>query len=674
MQYRAPPGADAEASQIPTPLQREKRSFVLALLARGPAPKTEASHQAAGSRLEQVNRVMAAGEEANRGNPWLTSTKRRDKLRKALGYWWAIGADQVVLSWIGFGVKLRFETKPESLYFANHKSYWDEIEHVEKEHKAQLEAGNFAEVTGDKVKIGNPLQVEVNEKGKRRMCTDTRWANAHLADYSFTQETLNKHVAAIVARDMEMLTTDVEAAYYQLKLHKDSQGYCGWRHGGKWILPLVLIFGLSVAPFIFTKVMRVVLIFVRSLGIRGSNCIDDNIWAAEPELVGEVLQIVLLVFGKLGWVFNSKCVLTPSTTVLYNGMWIDSRRFEMRATDGKIDAVRRLAWKIWFTARDGGKVLLKDLQKLTGRLQSIKLALEGVAVWTRGVYADVAKALEETEQRPGEWFKLHLREAAMADLNFWAYRLGRQNGLPINDSGSEVRLTVEVNTDASDVGFGAHTGDEGSEVHGELPRAVLGRSSTAREIAGVIEAAKLMQKKLKRQRVRVTMDSYPAIRNFINGGGPKAELNALVKQWWIWCQRNGVTPVYRWVPREENTLADVLSKRAAATYALRRGVEDKIRHWLTEEGQPGIHANQWLQTSVIAPEIHCISVRIEDARRARKPVCLVLPLWRGQTWWPQVKETSVARLRLGEMRAVIESAINEHGHTQMEAHLIVPLD
>jgi hypothetical protein len=124
-------------------------------------------------------------------------------------------------------------------------------------------------------------------------------------------------------------------------------------------------------------------------------------------------------------------------------------------------------------------VLLNDLQKLTGRLQSMKLALEGVAVWTRGIYADIAQALQLTEQRPGKYHRMRLRYNALADLNFWAFRLGRQNGLPINDEGSEVHLTMH--TDASDVGYGAHTDVAGSEIHGELPPEALGSSSTARD-------------------------------------------------------------------------------------------------------------------------------------------------------------------------------------------------
>lgn len=84
-----------------------------------------------------------------------------------------------------------------------------------------------------RVKVGNPVQVEVNEKGKRRQRVDMRYTNRFLADYEFTQETLGGHVSQIVKRHMLMITTDVAKAYYQVPLHKDSQAYCAWRHNGK---------------------------------------------------------------------------------------------------------------------------------------------------------------------------------------------------------------------------------------------------------------------------------------------------------------------------------------------------------------------------------------------------------------------------------------------------------
>lgn len=650
--------------------QVEKQRYVLRLMATARSEEVAQAATETKNRRAYVEQTMKEGSEMNENNPWLRSTKRRDYLRQSLGYWWAIGADRTTIGWLGFGVRLRFEQTVPRRAFRNHASYHENVEHIMSEHATHVKDGSFAEVEEDEVMVGNPVQVEINAKGKARMCIDMRFANAFLADYAFTQETLNQHVALIVRPNEEMITTDVAKAYYQVPLHKDSQGYCAWRHDGKWIKPTILVFGLSVAPFIFTKIMRVLLKFHRSLGISGTNCIDDNLWSAPKEEIREVRDIVKIVFGKVGWRFNEKCVFEPNTTVLYNGMWVDSKRFEIRATDEKIEAVRKIAWKMWYLARDGKEVTLNDMQVLTGRLQSLRLALEGVAVWTRGIYREVTRIMIATDQRPRKYEAILLGIDAMTDLNFWAHRLGKQNGLPIRDIATEER--VVMHTDASDVGYGATAKMDGEtiEVNGELDEALLDKSSTAREIYGVMKAAETLLERLKGKRVRIYMDSYPAICNFINGGGRIDTLCIMIRQWWLWCKKHRITPLYTWVPRERNTKADDLSKIAAASHEIEAKTETKVRTWLEELGEPGMTKHEWTRTRVIAPRFDNIAVRLGEMMGARRPACIIVPKYIGAPWRVTLTRASKHRMMLGRMSRTLMT--HETGQDcQMEAHLIV---
>jgi hypothetical protein len=391
----------------------------------------------------------------------------------------------------------------------------------------------------------------------------------------------------------------------------------------------------------------------------------------------EVVLVVRLLFGALGWEFNDKCVFEPSKEVIYNGMWIDSVRFEIRATAEKIELARKLAWKLWFAARDGEPVAVIDLQRLTGRLQSMKLALEGVGVWTRGIYLDLARA-NDAAQAAGGYLsgktRLRLSGRALEDLNFWAYRLGKQNGLAIRDEGAEVHLTLRC--DASDVGWGAHSDDQRLAVAGELPVGVLGESSTARELAGVVLMAWQLAESLRNQRICLRMDSLPAIRNLINGGGPVAQLNDLVREWWCWCKEFGVQPRYEWIPREQNQTADDLSKLAAASLTLPAAIEADIRTWLEAQGQPGIHAAYWRRTRLHTPHFDKVAVRLAEMRRARQPGCIVVPRWTGQTWWPNLLAASAASLPLGRARDLFVLSPEQAGKMHLtwwaEAHLVIP--
>jgi ribonuclease HI len=300
----------------------------------------------------------------------------------------------------------------------------------------------------------------------------------------------------------------------------------------------------------------------------------------------------------------------------------------------------------------------------------MKLALEGVAVWTRGLYADMAKAQEENGGRTNESTRTHLREAALADLSFWAYRLGKQNGLPIADAVRDVHVTLQC--DASDVGWGAHTDEEESEVKGKLPADAVGLSSTARELTGLMLAAEAMRPKLTGRRVEIRMDSHPAICNLIRGGGKVEDLCDLVRRWWLWCKKHKVTPTYQWIPRESNTTADELSKDAAATHRIKPEKEKEIREWLEEVGQPGLISVEWLRTRVQAPRFDNIHIRIQEMIRARRPACIVVPRWIGRPWWPALNSHSIAHLRLGPMREVLEESDSLTHDWTMEARVLVP--
>ena len=267
--------------------------WVRALIER---PRVRIAEVNRGLSLEEgVTRWLQRGEEANRGNPWAQSQKREDALRKQLGYHYAMGMSAVHLGWIGFGVPLNFieEREPEVLAFHNHKSAMEEGEFVDAEHEAGVREGSFSEVRREMLLGICPLQVEKHPvTGKRRLCQDARWINGHLPNVEFRMESLNVELGDVVQPGDKLFTTDIEKAYYCVPLHPLAQPYLGWSWRGKYYMPTCLIFGLSTAPRIFTKLMRPMMAFMRSLHVRVLGMIDDYMWAAQPGEAATVREAV----------------------------------------------------------------------------------------------------------------------------------------------------------------------------------------------------------------------------------------------------------------------------------------------------------------------------------------------------------------------------------------------
>lgn len=387
----------------------------------------------------------------------------------------------------------------------------------------------------------------------------------------------------------------------------------------------MLIFGLSIAPAIFHKVMRELVRFLRSLGISVLNYLDDFLWSAPSKTIGELVQFVKWLLPLLGWLFNEKCVWEPGMVVTFFGLLIDAEKYEYRVPADKLRRVASVIEIMRQRAHEGQPLALRDLQVLTGTLMSYRLAVSPVRVWTRGMYADIAKA-------ESNWAIYWTASAdTMDELDFWHARLQEFNGAPIVHPLAEQVLHV----DASDYGWGGVL-NVSDRVGGYLPLEVIGSSSTLRELRGLRLAAVELEKHLVGKRLRVEMDSFAAIRNLINGGGPVAELCAEVKAWWSWCAEKKIVASYTWIPREENKEADRLSKAEGRQWSVRPEVKKMILdHFRLRE-------DQWRAT-----EFGAIGHMLKQIQRERAMAALLFPGWPAQSWWLEIHKHAKAVVELG---------------------------
>jgi len=98
------------------------------------------------------------------------------------------------------------------------------------------------------------------------------------------------------------------------------------------------------------------------------------------------------------------------------------------------------------------------------------------------------------------------------------------------------------------------------EVYVPLCQEDVGKSSTFRELKGLISVVEKEIQYLIGKNVHVRMDSAPAISNLFREGGSKKDLVQLIKIWWKLCKTHRLTPNYEWVPREELSYVDRISK------------------------------------------------------------------------------------------------------------------
>jgi len=252
-----------------------------------------------------ITEWVKEGERLNAHNPWITDKPKShtDRLRGALGFWKAAGASATTLSWLLYGIKARFESKPKRKAFANTKSYDQHIEFVHADILKHVEDGSLDIVTRKFAKIINPIKVE--EGKKLRLCVDTRYPNSFLAAPKFKNETIEVVLEQIVEPNDLMITTDISKAYYAVPLDEHTRPYFCFEHAGIVLCPKMLVFGMNEAPYFFNKIMRVVIQLARNLNIRMSSYFDDQIWfAASEEEAKNLVQQAKIILEKMGWLLN----------------------------------------------------------------------------------------------------------------------------------------------------------------------------------------------------------------------------------------------------------------------------------------------------------------------------------------------------------------------------------
>ena len=170
--------------------------------------------QSPGFWLDTLLTLVALGVLINSLNPWRESKTARDTLRSRLGFWYALGADSTVLSWIAYGIDLRFAKEPEHFGFPNHPSTGDHKPWLDEHIQGHVDVGRLVEVSPDFPLAISPLQIDVRRNGKRRMCTDLRYLNGFLPHMNFTMMFLARDLSNVVRQGFSMLSEDVVLAYF----------------------------------------------------------------------------------------------------------------------------------------------------------------------------------------------------------------------------------------------------------------------------------------------------------------------------------------------------------------------------------------------------------------------------------------------------------------------------
>jgi len=203
----------------------------------------------------------------------------RGRLKTHLHAWKELSPTYSVLSIIKEGYKLPPLTIPHSVVLRNNKSVFDNGDFVFNAIDDLL-VKQCVSIVDSQPWVVNPLSVSVRNNEKKRLVLDLRHVNSYLYKYKFKCEDITT-VQQLLGESYYLYTFDIKGVYHHVEIFESHRTYLGfqWYFHGKltYFMFNVLPFGLSTAPYIFTKLLKPAVSHWRSSGVKVCMFLDDGL-------------------------------------------------------------------------------------------------------------------------------------------------------------------------------------------------------------------------------------------------------------------------------------------------------------------------------------------------------------------------------------------------------------
>ena len=459
-----------------------------------------------------------------------------------------------------------------------------------------------------------------------------------------------------------MTKVDLKDAYFMIPMASHHRRLLRFQWQGETYQFNCLPFGLSSAPWVFTKTTRPVVAILRSLGLRLIIYIDDIlIMATSPKVAREHTAGLIFLLENLGFIINHpKSLLTPTQEIQFLGFIISSNAMEIRLPGEKIKQIRQEARKILETPVPQALAL----SRLLGKLNHAAQAIPPAPLFYRNLQLCLQRALERSVGGRDYLTPTQLTPAASQELQWWQEHLTRWNGRCLLTTTPD----VVIETDASTTGWGAlcqgvRTGGPWSKTEQQLHINCL-------ELLAATLAIKTFAKTKEYIHIHLKMDNTTAL-TYINkyGGTVSAELNRLTKELWFWCLEKNITLQATHLPGTLNCTADEESRvmRDRTDWMLCPKVFNKVnietgplqvdlfasrltnqlQDYVSWRPDPGAMATDaftldWTKFRGYAnPPWNLIGRVLTHVRHQRAQVTLIAPVWKSQVWYPLLLEMLV---------------------------------
>ena len=238
----------------------------------------------------------------------------------------------------------------------------------------------------------------------------------------------------------KMCKIDLKDAYFAIPLSVKSRKYVRFQWKGLLYEFCCLCFGLSPAPLVFTKLLKVPISLLRKLNVRIIIYLDDMLlMASSLEDLLMARDTLIFILQHLGFLINiKKSYLEPTSTLEFLGVIADFGEMTLSFPKEKLLKVQNRCQEI--RKLEKGKVTVSELSTLIGRLSSTAIALLPAPLHYRHhQHQQIQKLICHNSSKE----KVEISVEARKELLWWKENLTLCNGrLQIISSPPQTRCIV----------------------------------------------------------------------------------------------------------------------------------------------------------------------------------------------------------------------------------------
>jgi len=572
-----------------------------------------------------------------------------------LSEWERITEDKWVLDAVS-GYRIDFIEQPYQDIVPNEIPFSDEEWYlVDEEVKTLLNKGAIVQSWPEDGEFISNLFLVPKSNGKMRPIINLKKLNNFVTYHHFKQETFG-FVLDLIQKNDYMSSIDLQDAYFSIPIHEDDQKYLKFVWDGKMYMFVCLPFGISIAPFLFTKLLKPVYAWLRQQGIRCSYYIDDSLGMDQDMTVCKMNTVTMAeTLQNLGYVVNEKkSVFVPTQRIVFFGFVLDSVQFKVFLTEEKVSKIIAKGMKLLETET----VSVRQLASFIGMLINAFYAVLEAPLHYRILEKNKLQGLGATMNFDN---KVQLWSDSKLEVQWWIENVRSKNGKVIRPT----TPSVVCRTDASFGGWGTVELDTDRCANGRWRIDESQHSINVLELLAIFYALQSLYVNFHDTHIEIQSDNITAI-SYVNamGGMTSDLLNSIAKDIWEWCLARNIFVTATHVPGVMNT-ADYYSRNFsdATEWTLKQDIFERICYqffrpeidlfasrlnnqveqfvsWFPEPGAIGSDAfsMSWQDMQpYIFPPFNIVGRVVNKIVQDKvEKAILVFPFWRSQTWFPLI--------------------------------------